>query len=86
MWLVDGAFDQREGIDLEKKSEQVVVGNSIRSLNKCLELKLLKPGRSYPLGRKLKHPLQLVLSHPKISGEHITFIVGEHSVDSIVSH
>lgn len=51
-----------------------------------LELKLLKPGRSYPLGRKPKHAFQLVLSHPKISGEHVTFIVGENSIDSVVSY
>ncbi|KAL5480353.1 hypothetical protein ACEPAI_1623 [Sanghuangporus weigelae] len=47
------------------------------------KLKLLKPGKTYPLGRKQKHPLQLVLSHPKISSEHLTFVVGEHSVDSV---
>ncbi|EJD00470.1 uncharacterized protein FOMMEDRAFT_30502 [Fomitiporia mediterranea MF3/22] len=47
------------------------------------KLKLLKPGRSYPLGRKGKHPLQLVLSHPKISGEHVSFVVGESPVDSV---
>ncbi|THH09964.1 hypothetical protein EW145_g1649 [Phellinidium pouzarii] len=47
------------------------------------KLKLLKPSRSYPLGRKAKHPLQLVLSHPKVSAEQVTFVVGEHSVNSI---
>ncbi|KAH8113069.1 hypothetical protein DFH11DRAFT_1602872 [Phellopilus nigrolimitatus] len=47
------------------------------------KFKVLKPGRSYPLGRKAKHPLQLVLSHPKISAEHVTFVVGEHTVDSV---
>ena len=49
------------------------------------ELKLLRPGKTYPLGRKQKHPLQLVLSHPKISGEHLTFVVGNFPVDSVVS-
>ncbi|KAL5514111.1 hypothetical protein ACEPAG_2872 [Sanghuangporus baumii] len=47
------------------------------------KLKLLKPGKTYPLGRKQKHPLQLVLSHPKISSEHLTFVVGKNSVDSV---
>ncbi|KAL5522140.1 hypothetical protein ACEPAF_1997 [Sanghuangporus sanghuang] len=47
------------------------------------KLKLLKPGKTYPLGRKQKRPLQLVLGHPKISSEHLTFVVGEHSVDSV---
>ena len=50
------------------------------------EPKLLKPGRSYPIGRKARHPLQIVINHPKISHEHVTFSVGAHSVDDLVSH
>ena len=87
MWLIEGAFDQAGAVNLEQKSEQLMSGLApgVRS-HVYLELKLLKPGRSYPLGRKAKHPLQLVLSHPKISGEHVSFVVGESPVDSLVSH
>ena len=49
------------------------------------EAKLLKPNCSYPLGRKGKDPLQLVLSHPKVSAEHVIFTVGDHPLNNIVS-
>ncbi|TDL23406.1 hypothetical protein BD410DRAFT_159448 [Rickenella mellea] len=47
--------------------------------------KLLKSGRSYVLGRKAKVQSQIVVSHPKVSAEHVSFIVGEHSTLDVVS-
>ncbi|KAI5122259.1 hypothetical protein M0805_007123 [Coniferiporia weirii] len=81
MWIIEGAFDGEPG-NLEKQSKHSK-DLQVPSLTSDLELKLLKPGRAYPLGRKAKHPFQLVLSHPKVSGEHVTFVVGEHLVDQI---
>lgn len=49
-----------------------------------LEQKLLRCGRIYPLGRKAKHPLQLVVNHPKVSGEHFSVEVGTHSTADVV--
>lgn len=49
-----------------------------------LETKLLKPDQSYLLGRKAKQPSQLIINHPKISAEHVTFTVAGHSLEDLV--
>uniref|UniRef100_A0A8H8CF78 FHA domain-containing protein n=1 Tax=Psilocybe cubensis TaxID=181762 RepID=A0A8H8CF78_PSICU len=45
--------------------------------------KLLKPSKTYSLGRKGQN---LIVNSKKISGHHCDFIVGEHTVDHVGDH
>lgn len=46
------------------------------------ETKLLKPGKTYVLGRKDR---PLLVNHKSISRDHLSFIVGDYTVEDAVS-
>ena len=51
-------------------------------LSICVEPKLLKPNQSYTVGRKDR---PLLINNKKVSHSHCDFIVGDHTVNDVVS-
>ena len=82
MWLIEGPFDGNSG-SVDHKSE-LTLDVLVPRTHRASETKLLKCGRSYLLGRKAKVVTQLVIAHPKISAQHVSFTVGPHSIDNAV--
>jgi len=57
-------------------------GLFVSSSHICIEPKLLKPNQSYTVGRKDR---PLLINNKKVSHSHCDFIVGDHTVNDVVS-
>lgn len=82
MWLITGPFDGEQG-NVTKTSKEPVLIKSVAADASPLEMKLLRSGRKYPLGRKDR---ELLVNHKKISREHCEFTVGPYMEEDMVHY